>query len=236
MSETSEMDYLKGEQKSDVLFNVEGQTIPALKSFLAEKSRVFGAMFSENFKESKVKEIFIEDTTYEAFNTFIGFLYNNHLILDIDNEYELILELYRLSDRYDVSYFEHRITDELTNRYFLNEPKCVSDEDFNRKWLSIRSIARLANESQVSGLIKNVMTFIDTNMEYFLKKDIKELNQLNDSIEGRLLEVLVNKCRKTKEDEKYQPFTVDPFIDTFGFFSTNILNDPIFETINFALD
>ena len=200
MSGVSELDCLRGEQKRDVLFNVEGQTIPALKSFLAEKSRVFSAMFSGNFKESKDKEIVIEDTTYIAFNTFIGFLYNNHLVLDIDNEYELILELYRLSDRFDVSYFEHRITDELINRYFLNEPKCESDEDLNRKWLSIRSVARLAIESQVPGLTKiidkNVMTFIDTNLEYFLKKDIKELNELNDSIEGRLLEVLANNGRK----------------------------------------
>ena len=53
------------EEKSDVLFEVEGQTIPAIKSFLSVKSRVFSAMFSGDFKESKDKEIVIEDTTYE---------------------------------------------------------------------------------------------------------------------------------------------------------------------------
>ena len=33
MSETRELDYLKAEQKSDVLFVVEGKTIRGLKSF-----------------------------------------------------------------------------------------------------------------------------------------------------------------------------------------------------------
>ena len=180
------MDCLGGEQTRDVLFIVEGQTIPALRSILSDKSPVFNAMLSGDFKEAKEKEIFIEDTTYMAFNTFIQCLICDHLVFDIDNEYELIQELYRLSDKYDVSPFERRITHELTIRYALNGSECESNEEFQEKWVKIRSIARLAIESKVLRLIENVMTFIDTNLEYFLKKDIKELNQLNDSIEGRL--------------------------------------------------
>ena len=160
-------------------------------------------MFSINFKEDK--EIVIEDTTYEAFNTFIRFLNNDVLVLDIDNEFELIGELYRLSDRYEVSDFEDRITDMLTNKYNLNGVKCVSDEEFQKKWLTIRSIARLANELKVSGLIENVMTFIDINFEYFLLKDNKELYELNDSIEGRLFELTVNNCRKFTGNDPLRP-------------------------------
>ena len=136
MSSTSELDYLKGEQKSDVMFVVELQTIPASKSLLSENSSVFRAMFSGDFKESKDKEIPIEDTTYLAFNTFIGFLNYNRLVLDIDSEFELIGELYRLSDRYDVSQFEHRITHELW--HFLCAPICKSEEEFKQKWLKNR--------------------------------------------------------------------------------------------------
>ena len=96
MSGNREMDYYLVVKKSDVVFVVEGQTIPALKSFLSVKSRVFSAMFSGNFKESKDKEIVIEDTTYEAFNSIIRFLNCNHLFFVFDNDFDLIGELYRL--------------------------------------------------------------------------------------------------------------------------------------------
>ena len=187
MSGTPELDYLMAEKKSDVLFIAERQTIPALKSFLSDKSPVFSAMFSGDFKEAKDKEIVIEDTTYEAFNTFIEFLYCDHLFCDIDNDFKLIGELYTLSDRYDVTYLEDRITDELTNRNLLNGPKSVSDEDFQKKWPTIRSITRIAFEWKISRLIENVMTFIDINFDHFLKKDNRELSELNDLTDGRLL-------------------------------------------------
>ena len=166
MSGTSQLDCLGGEQKRDVMFVVDGQSIPALKSFLSDKSKVFSAMFSGNSKEEKV--IVIEDTTYMAFNTFIGFLNNDNLVLDIDNEFELIQELYRLSDRYEVSYFERRITDELTNRNLLNGPKCVSEKEFQKKWPTIELITKLALESKISRLFENVLTFIDINFDHFL--------------------------------------------------------------------
>ena len=67
------------EERSDVRFIVEGKPIPALKSFLSVRSRVFHAMFSGEFKESKDKEVVIEDTTYEAFKTFIRFVYCDDL-------------------------------------------------------------------------------------------------------------------------------------------------------------
>ena len=110
MSETSEFDYLKGEQKSDVMFIVEEQTIPALKSVLSVISSVFRDMFSGNCNESKVEEIVIEDTTYEAFKTFIYFLYCDHLVLKDINDFELTQELYKLSEKYKVPQLSERLT------------------------------------------------------------------------------------------------------------------------------
>ena len=112
MSENPELDYYMNDERSDIIFIVEGKRIPALKAFLSVKSRVFHAMFSGDFKESKDKEIVIEDTTYEAFKTFIEFLYCADFVLT-RNDYKLIRELYRLSDRYDVSRFERSITHQL---------------------------------------------------------------------------------------------------------------------------
>ena len=74
MSETSEMDYLMSEQKSRVMFVVEGKTIPALKSFLTHKSIVFSAMFSADSIESN-EEIVIENTTYEQRSGIICLLF-----------------------------------------------------------------------------------------------------------------------------------------------------------------
>ena len=112
MSGTPELDHLKDDYKMYVLFVIEGQTIFALKSVLTEKSRVFKEMFSGEFKESKYEEVVIEDITYEAFNTFLFFLYCDHLVLDINNS-ELIEELYRLSERYEVPELDQRIADKL---------------------------------------------------------------------------------------------------------------------------
>ena len=199
MSKNPELDYFMNEEKSDVLFVVEGQTIPALKSFLSVKSRVFSAMFSGDFRESKDKKIIIEDTTYEAFKTFIRFLYCDHLVLKY-NDFELFRELYRLSDRYDVSRLEYGITDLLFNNYFSPVfGKCLSDDLFQRGWPTITSIARIAFELKITKVEENVMTFIGHNFDHFLKKDNKELNELNDLTDGRLLDLMVNKLRKVSK-------------------------------------
>ena len=208
MTKNPKLDYLTAEEKR-VIFMVEGRPIPALKSFLSDKSPVFSSMFSEDFEESKDKEVVVEDTTYEAFDTFIGFLYCDHLFFDVDNDH-LIGELYRLSDRYDVSRLADSIIDELTDRNQLNGPKCVTDEEFNKKWPKIRSIAILAFKSQNSRLMENVMTFVDTNFDHFLKKDNKELSELNVLTDDRLFNLMANQCRKANEDKKLLSVTAYP--------------------------
>ena len=197
------MDYLKSGQKRDVVFIVEGKTIPALKSFLSEKSRVFRAMFSGNFKESKDKVIVIEDTTYWAFRAFLQFLYSDNLVFYVSNDFKLIGQLFRLSDRYDVSRLRDRILVEFNKRYFSSELICLSDEEFEQKWPKIRSISRLAIDSQILELNEKVIDFIDTNFEYFLKKDIKELSELNDLTDGIIFEIMANKCKKFCEFEPW---------------------------------
>ena len=184
------------EEKSDVLFVVEGQQIPALKAFLSVKSRVFSAMFSGDFKESKDNKVVIEDTTYEAFKTFIRCLYCEELVLNDVNDLDFFGELYRLSDRYDVSRFERRITEEFMKRnsHLFNGPKCLSDESFQKDWQTMQSIARIAFESKITSLMDIVMTFIDKNFDHFLK-DNKGFNELNDLTDGRLLDLVVNKCK-----------------------------------------
>ena len=188
------MDFFMNKEKSDVVFVVEGKRIPALKAFLSVKSRVFCAMFLGEFKESKDKEVVIEDTTYEAFKAFLQFLYCDDLGLKDYNDFELIGELYRLSDRYDVSRLEHRITNKLIKSN-SNLFKSVSEEDFQTYWLKINSISKIAFEFKIIKLMDNVMTYITRHFDHLLKKDIKELNELNDTTGGRLLDLMAEMCK-----------------------------------------
>ena len=75
------MDYFLKESSSGVVFVVDGQRLPALKSILCLKSRVFRDMFSVNFyentepEESKLPEFVVKDTTVDAFKTLLRFVY-----------------------------------------------------------------------------------------------------------------------------------------------------------------
>ena len=101
LSDCPAIDYFMNEDKSDVVFVVEGQRIPALKILLIVNNLVFRAMFSDNFKESKDKTVAIEETSFEAFQTLILFLYSDRLVLKDEKDFKLINEVCELSDRYE---------------------------------------------------------------------------------------------------------------------------------------
>ena len=86
------------EDKSDVVFMIEGQRLPALMQLLSAKNKVFRAMFSGDFNESKDKTVVIEETSYEAFKTLILFLYSVRLVL---KDIKLIKQDCELSDKYE---------------------------------------------------------------------------------------------------------------------------------------
>ena len=132
-----------------------------------------------------------------------GFCISEALDLKDKKDFKLIRELYTLSDRYDVSQFERKITDELIkgNSVLFNGPKCVSDEGFQKDWIEMQSFARMAFELNAQSLEENVMTFIDRNIDHFLKKDNKEMCELNDFTDGRLIHLIANKYKRSKSKE-----------------------------------
>ena len=180
-----EMDLFMNEDKSDVVFMIEGQRIPAMKSILSLKSKVFRAMFGGDFKESKDREVVIEDTTYEGFKTFIQFLYCDRLVLKDDNNLQLIEEVCQLSDRYDVQCLLEKVNDHLM-RIPLNWSDSVTF-----KWVS-----KIAFDYKLSEIMSKVLAFIDTNFKHFANKDNKELLELNVLTHNHLMEVLANNYRK----------------------------------------
>ena len=134
LNDCPEKDYFMNEDKSDVVFVVEGQKLPALKIFLCMKNRVFRAMFSDNFKESKDKTVVIEETSFEAFQTLILFLYSDQLVLEDDEDLKLIKEVCELSDRYDSPRLLEKVGQHLMS-IALNENNFydITDIAFNHK-------------------------------------------------------------------------------------------------------
>ena len=193
MSGTSESDYSMDEENSNVLFLVAGQHIPAIKVVLSLKSSVFRDMFSGDINEPETRVIVIEDTSYEAFKTLIRFLYFDDLVLENENDFEVIRELYRLSDRYSVPKLGERVTIFLLTK----SGKIIRDraEGFENKWLIIKSIGKIAFELKINSLMDNVMRFVGKNLYHFLMRDSKGLNKLNDVTDGRFLELVANKCK-----------------------------------------
>ena len=67
------------------------------------------------------------------------------------------------------------------------------------KYPEIRSISRIAFEFKITKLEEFVMKFIGDNFNHFLKKDNKELSELNDFTDGRLFDLMANECRSGKK-------------------------------------
>ena len=191
MSKNPELDYFMNEERSDVRFIVKEKPIPALKAYLSVKSRVFHAMFSGEFKESKDKEIVIEDTTYEAFKTFIQFLYCDSLVLKDNNDLELIGELWKLADRYDFYRLEYKLINILYKKSSLFMECGISE--FQNIWPKMQSILKIAFEYKVKKLMDKVMEFIDKYLYYILDEDNEVLIELNDLTDDRLFSLMVDK-------------------------------------------
>ena len=178
-----EIDYFMNEDLSDVVFVVEGQRIPAMKLFLCMKNRVFRAMFSDNFKESKDKTVVIEETSFEAFKTLIHFLYSDRLVLEDGKDLYLIKEVCVLSDRYDSPRLLEKV-----GQHLMEIPL---------NWNNFNAISNIAFIHKINELMPKMMRFIENNFNEFVikEKNIKQLIELNDSTHNKLLELLANNYR-----------------------------------------
>ena len=183
------MDYFMNESVSDVVFVVEGQRLPALKVLLSIKSKVFRAMFSGHFKESEVEEVVIEDTTYEAFKSLIQFLYCDRLVLKDDNDFKLIEEVCRLSDRYDVKKLLEKV-DDLLMAMTLN----------HNDWVTFNSISKLAFDHNLQNMKSNVLSHIDQNFKDFIAKNEKHLVEYNVITDNHLVEMLAKNYRRVNTE------------------------------------
>ena len=175
------------EEVCDVVFIVDGQRIPALKTVLSLKSEVFRDIFSNEFND---KEVVIKDTTYEAFKVLIRFLICHQLVLKGDKDLQLIEDVCKLSQTYKIA----RLMDEIGKH--LKKIRLTLD--------MIEWFARIAFRYQIEDLIATVMAFIDKNINEFVKKDINQLKDLYESTDGRLLKVMAERLCPSPEAKPYE--------------------------------
>ena len=120
------------------------------------------------------------------------------LDLKLQNDFKLIEDLDRLTDRYEVSRLRDRITQELFYKSFLLIKG--SDQEFEDNWRKMRSILKIAFEFKIAKLIDNVMIFIAKKFDHFVDEDNDVLMELNDSTDGRLFPLMADKCFEFWDD------------------------------------
>uniref|UniRef100_A0AC34QTS3 BTB domain-containing protein n=1 Tax=Panagrolaimus sp. JU765 TaxID=591449 RepID=A0AC34QTS3_9BILA len=149
--------------RTDIVFLVAGEMIPAHVFALYFRSPVFATMFdgpmapkSENGEKPIIK---IDDPriTAENFKLFLGFLYNNKAEITGDNAFELL----NMAKMYDV-----------TELFKL----C---EDFLTKSLTSENVVTIANSASIfhdSEILKNVAEFIATKSDVLKNEKHYEMN------------------------------------------------------------
>ena len=178
------MDFFMNESKSDVVFVVEGQQLPALKLILSLKSEVFRAMFSDNFKESEDKEVVIKDTTFDAFKTMIEFLYCDRLVLKDKTDLLLIEEVSKLCDEYQALRLKKRIGDHLKTITVTLE--------------NLGTVSRIAIRYRFKEICEIVMAFIDSNFDTISANNVNDLVETSEATHYRLIDILVNNYREVR--------------------------------------
>ena len=178
-SECQELNYFMNEDKSDFTFIVDGNKIPVIKVLLSLKSKVFEAMFSGEFRETKDNEIEVKDTNFEAFKTMIRFLYCDRLVFDDKNDYSIAIEVFKLGHKYELKRLMDCIEQELI--------RMITNENIEHM-IEFYSFANFYN---LQNLIKALNTFIEKNIKHFMRKTIEEMKRFNTLTDNYLMELII---------------------------------------------
>lgn len=153
--------FLNNEQFSDVKFVVGNQSFYAHKIMLANKSRVFAAMFTTEMIENKKNIVVLEDIEIDTFKELLRYIYEGKT-MKIN---EIAEELLVAADKYEITGLVHMCTEILYNRFTVHNALHLlqlADK------LNIQKIKRKALE-----LIKAHATYLADKPEFHdLPKDL----------------------------------------------------------------
>lgn len=102
-------------ENADVVLNVREKIYLVHKSILGARSPVLAAMFKHDMEEKLTGRVNISDCDPEAFKVFLIFLYSGSVDFTKCN----ICELYKITDKYDVSELKLMCKDFITKNLSL---------------------------------------------------------------------------------------------------------------------
>ena len=204
------MDYFMDESNSDIVFIVDGQRIPAVKALLSHKSRVFRAMFSGDFKESKDRKVMVEDLNAEAFKIMIRYIYCDQLVFDGECDYLMAIEVYKCGHKYQLKRLMFCVEE-----YLIPMINLETFEDFWR-FFAIYGMEMFS---------KTVEKFVEKNLDHFLSKSIDEIKRINSLTDNYLMELIIKRIDIQSKDMKSFNDQVKTFFKTPG--RANITIDEI---------
>ena len=120
--------------------------------------------FCEMFAESDDKEITITDTTYEAFETMVGFIYTNKLVLKDDKDFDLIFKVCELSRKYQLLDLIQSI------EIYFKTRLCFGN---------LETVCRYAFHNDNAELIDLIKAFLDINYDDIAEKSKEEYDSIN---------------------------------------------------------
>ncbi|CAG2100607.1 unnamed protein product [Medioppia subpectinata] len=204
-----EMKHFLNESKSDVVFLVDGQRVPAIKAVLRLKSDVFDAMFSGQYRESTAKEITITDTTADAFKTMIRFMYTSDLVLSDGKDLKLIDDVLHCADYYRVMRLVNAIGKHLETMVSVETMDTIAEmadkyrirglnEAMGTRLAALLTVENVLSVARVGykrgppadHFVTELKAFLDKNFAAIFAKESEELLALNEMTDNLWLRVI----------------------------------------------
>ena len=188
------------ESQSDVVFIVENQRIPAIKSYLAYKSEYFQKMFSGSFKEANQKEIHVPYLKAEPFKVMLWYLYSEELDIKDTGDHLFIMQVYQCSHLYQL---EH-----LMNWVILLLIRLISIIPINvNRLYDLYDFARFYDVSKLIITLDAFMGEHDLQVFQMNEQEALSGNGITDSSFVACI-CLQKECRWCSTDFKYCPITL----------------------------
>jgi len=172
-------DLFMSQEKSDITFKINDQTIPAHKQILIQKSKYFANLFNSGMAESRQDLIEITDCDYVVFQEFLRWIYCEELKLDV----QLALKLLPLADKYVQNNLRDKCINILThninaqNIYSIFDYACQEDLSYVKSWcgkfwnnnINLKDLPQLMKYLDQKPKTKDLIGPIDTAITAIIK-------------------------------------------------------------------
>jgi hypothetical protein len=116
--------------------------------------------------------------TAEGFKVMIGFLRDEKLVVNNGIDLDLMVSVLKLADRHGLPQLTAIVSQRLESLVTVD---------------NIEVFGQMAFEYHLNGLTAAVKTYVDNNLDHLLKKSHKELDRMNRTLNGILVEAMTKR-------------------------------------------